>query len=109
LKAARALGGYIASGIFERLEVEDALRAAAAVCRLPEREAADVIRWGLEKGGDDPLSFNEQGRFTENTCSLKDSPSVTQKNDLMNNNTMQIETAWASDKNPWASDKSSWR
>jgi hypothetical protein len=108
LKAARALGGYIASGIFERLEVADVLKAAASVCGLPEREAADVIRWGLEKGADVPLSFNEQGRFSENTCSLKDSPSVTQKNDLMNNNTRQIETAWASDKNAWASDKNAW-
>ncbi len=109
VKAARALGGYIASGVFERLEVEDVLKAAASVCGLPEREAADVIRWGLDKGGDDPLSFDEQGRFSENTCSSKDSPWVTQENDLMNNNTMQIETAWSSDKNPWASDKSSWR
>jgi hypothetical protein len=109
VKAARALGGYIASGTFERLEVEDVLRAAASVCGLPEREAADAIRWGVEKGGDDPLSFSEQGLFSENTCSLKDSPSPTQKNDLMNNNTMQIETAWASNKNPWASNKSSWR
>jgi hypothetical protein len=108
VKAARALGGYIASGTFERLEVEDLLRAAASVCGLPEREAADAIRWGLDKGGDEPLSFNEQERFTENTCSLKDSPWLTQKNDLMNNNTRQIETAWSSIKNPW-SNKSSWR
>jgi hypothetical protein len=109
VKAARALGGYIASGTFERLEVEDVLKAAASVCGLPEREAAAVIAWGLEKGADDPLSFDEQGRFSENTCSSKDSPWVTQKNDLMNNNTMQIATAWGSDKNAWASHKSSWR
>ncbi len=108
VKAARALGGYIASGVFERLEVEDVLIAAAAVCGLPEREAADAIRWGLVKGANDPLSFDEQGLFAENTCSLKDSPWLTQKNDLMNNNTMQIATAWSSDKNPWTSDKS-WR
>jgi len=108
LKAARALGGYIASGIFERLEVEDVLKAAASVCALSEHEAADVIKWGLDKGASDPLLFDEQGRFTENTYSSNDSSWVTQKSDLMNKNTTQIGTTWGSSKSPWASDKS-WR
>jgi len=58
LRAARALGGYIGSGTLERDEVEDVLSAAAEVCGLSDGEATDVIRWGLDKGIDDPLELN---------------------------------------------------
>ncbi len=58
LRSARALGGYVASGYLELHEVEDVLRAAADVCGLPDAEAADVIRWGLNKGSEKPLELN---------------------------------------------------
>lgn len=64
LRAARALGGYIGGGSLERDEVEDVLSAAAEVCGLPDGEAADVIRWGLDKGGDDPLELIRTGPYT---------------------------------------------
>ncbi len=57
LRAARALGGHIASGTLGRDEAEDVLSAAAEVCGLSDGEATDVIRWGLDKGIDDPLEL----------------------------------------------------
>lgn len=60
-RAARALGGYVAGGYLEAHEVEDALRAAAEVCGLPDGEAADVIRWGLDKGAEKPLELPDRG------------------------------------------------
>lgn len=57
LRAARALGGYVGGGYLERDEVEDVLLTAAEVCGLPNAEAVGVIRWGLEKGADDPLEL----------------------------------------------------
>ena len=66
LRSARALGGYIAGGCFERAKVEDALLAAAEACGLPQDEAADAIRWGLDNGQAEPLTFSgwEHRRFT---------------------------------------------
>lgn len=61
LRAARALGGYVGGGYLEAAEVEDTLLAAAEVCDLPGSEAAGVIRWGLEKGADDPLELRDAG------------------------------------------------
>lgn len=69
-RSARALGGYVASGTLEAHEVVDVLTAAATVCGLPEGEAADVIRWGLTKGAEDPLELEKSDRpqiiFTRN-------------------------------------------
>lgn len=59
LRAARALGGYVGSGHLDADEVENVLLAAAEVCDLPEAEAAGVIRWGLEKGAEDPLELSD--------------------------------------------------
>lgn len=58
LRSARALGGYVASGVLERAEVEDALLGAAAVCGLSETEAESIIAWGMEKGASEPLDLD---------------------------------------------------
>jgi hypothetical protein len=57
LRAARALGGYVGGGYLDAEEVEAVLLAAAEACGLPDAEAADVIRWGLDRGADDPLEL----------------------------------------------------
>jgi hypothetical protein len=57
LRSARALGGYVGGGYLDAEEVEAVLLAAAEVCGLPDAEAADVIRWGLDRGADDPLEL----------------------------------------------------
>jgi hypothetical protein len=101
---ARALGGYVGSSTLTLEEAQEVLAPAAEVCGLPEGEAADVIRWGLEKGQSEPLvleSFPEQPRFDENTCSGKQSPWLSQKADFTNRNTTQIGNGWNGGKSPW--------
>lgn len=76
LRSARALGGYVAGGVLEPREVIDTLTAAANVCGLPETEAADVIRWGLDKGALKPLepkSFGAAEPFNASNTAPKDS------------------------------------
>lgn len=58
-ESAYTLGGYVSSGYLERVEVENDLLRAAEVCGLPDGEATDVIRWGLDKGADKPLEFTD--------------------------------------------------
>jgi len=60
-ESAYALGGYVGSGYLEAHEVEDVLSAAAEVCGLPDGEAAEVIRWGLDKGAEKPLELTPNG------------------------------------------------
>lgn len=56
-RAAYALGGYVAGGHLEFCAAEEVLQAAVEVCGLPDAEAADVIRWGLNKGSEKPLEL----------------------------------------------------
>ena len=56
-ESAYTLGGYLGGGYLEREEVEDKLRSAAEACGLPDGEATDVIRWGLDRGTEKPLEL----------------------------------------------------
>lgn len=58
LRAARALGGYIASGYLTEDEVLEALLAASNTCGLDEAEAEAAIYWGFDSGVDAPLDFD---------------------------------------------------
>ena len=60
LRRARALGGYVAGGYLEPHEVEEALLESALICGLPEGEAVDAIRWGLENGANSPLELERE-------------------------------------------------
>jgi len=63
IRYAVATGGLIPHGLDPR-EAEEALVAAALEAGLPEREARDAARWGLEAGAKSPLDLGEA--FTAN-------------------------------------------
>jgi hypothetical protein len=77
-ESAYVLGGYVGSGYLEAHEIEDVLSAAAEVCGLPDGEAANVIRWGLDKGAEKPLDltlekphmFDAKPSFGAKGCAL---------------------------------------
>lgn len=57
VRHARTLGGYVGSGAVSYQEAYDTLTDAAAACGLPQAEAAEAIRWGLEAGSSEPLEL----------------------------------------------------
>ncbi|BCP98665.1 hypothetical protein TthHB5008_17640 [Thermus thermophilus] len=59
IRYAVAAGGLIPHGLDPR-EAEEVLVAAAMRSGLPEREARDAARWGLEKGEKRPLPLEER-------------------------------------------------
>lgn len=59
---ARAAGGLLPHGLDPR-EAEELLVAAAMQAGLPEREAREAVRWGLEVGAQAPLPLEEAGGF----------------------------------------------
>jgi hypothetical protein len=63
IRYAVATGGLIPHGLDPR-EAEEALVAAALEAGLPEREAREAARWGLEAGAKSPLDLGEA--FTAN-------------------------------------------
>jgi hypothetical protein len=108
LRAARALGGYVGGGYLDAEEVQEVLLAAAEVCGLPDAEAADVIRWGLDKGADDPLELSSSAAplshpqpFDELGSSSNKSPWASQKSHLMNATSTQIAKTWTNAESPW--------
>ncbi len=58
IRYAVATGGLIPHGLDPR-EAEEALVAAAMQAGLPEREARDAARWGLEAGVKSPLDLGD--------------------------------------------------
>jgi len=64
---ARATGGLLPHGL-EPLEAEEVLVGAAMQAGLPEREAREAARWGLEVGAKSPLDleggFPQTGGFS---------------------------------------------
>jgi hypothetical protein len=63
IRYAVATGGLIPHGLDPR-EAEEALVGAALEAGLPEREAREAARWGLEAGAKSPLDLGEG--FTAN-------------------------------------------
>jgi hypothetical protein len=63
IRYAVATGGLVPHGLDPR-EAEEALVGAAMQAGLPEREARDAARWGLEAGAKSPLDLGEG--FTAN-------------------------------------------
>ncbi|MFD3005149.1 bifunctional DNA primase/polymerase [Thermus tengchongensis] len=59
---ARAAGGLLPHGLDPR-EAEEALVSAALQAGLPEREAREAVRWGLEVGAQAPLPLEGPGGF----------------------------------------------
>ncbi|WP_082077870.1 bifunctional DNA primase/polymerase [Thermus filiformis] len=58
---ARAAGGLLPHGL-DRQEAEEALVAAGMAAGLPEREAREATRWGLEVGERAPLELEDRPR-----------------------------------------------
>jgi hypothetical protein len=58
IRYAVATGGLIPHGLDPR-EAEEALVAAALEAGLPEREAREAARWGLEAGAKSPLDLGD--------------------------------------------------
>jgi hypothetical protein len=58
IRYAVAAGGLVPHGLSPE-EAEEVLVAAALEAGLPEREARDAARWGLEAGGKAPLDLGE--------------------------------------------------
>jgi hypothetical protein len=68
IRYAVATGGLIPHGLDPR-EAEEALVGAALEAGLPEREARDAARWGLEAGAKSPLDLGDpdaQGTLLKN-------------------------------------------
>lgn len=104
LRAARTMGGYIASEYLAEDEVTEALELAAGECGLEDQEIGGCISRGISYGLGHPLYLTKDERespFNENTRSPNESPWVTQKSDLTNKNTTQIGSSWGSHKSPW--------
>jgi hypothetical protein len=108
LRSARALGGYVGGGYLDAEDVEEVLLAAAEVCGLADGEAADVIRWGLDRGADDPLELSSSAAplshpqpFDELGSSSNKSPWASQKSHLMNATSTQIAKTWTNAESPW--------
>ncbi|WP_253665875.1 DNA primase [Thermus scotoductus] len=59
---ARAAGGLLPHGL-DPHEAEEVLVAAAMQAGLPEREAREAVRWGLEVGSRAPLHLEDRGDF----------------------------------------------
>ncbi len=82
IRYAVATGGLIPHGLDPR-EAEEALVAAAMQAGLPEREARDAVRWGLEAGAKSPLDLGEgfaaKGGVFRNALCGKPEPSPSQK------------------------------
>jgi Bifunctional DNA primase/polymerase, N-terminal. len=81
IRYAVATGGLIPHGLDPR-EAEEVLVAAALEAGLPEREAWDAVRWGLEAGVKAPLDLGEAftakaGVFRKPLCG-KPEPSPSQ-------------------------------
>jgi hypothetical protein len=82
IRYAVATGGLIPHGLDPR-EAEEALVGAAMQAGLPEREAREAVRWGLEAGAKSPLDLGERftasgGVFRKGLCG-KPEPSPSQK------------------------------
>jgi hypothetical protein len=82
IRYAVATGGLIPHGLSPE-EAEEVLVAAALEARLPEREAREAARWGLEAGAKSPLDLGEGftangGVFRKALCG-KPEPSPSQK------------------------------
>jgi hypothetical protein len=82
IRYAVATGGLIPHGLDPR-EAEEALVGAAMQAGLPEREARDAARWGLEAGAKAPLDLGEGftangGVFRKGVCG-KPEPFSSQK------------------------------
>ena len=58
IRYAVATGGLLPHGL-DPLEAEEVLVAAAMQAGLPEREAREGVRWGLEVGASSPLDLGE--------------------------------------------------
>jgi hypothetical protein len=82
IRYAVATGGLIPHGLDPR-EAEEALVGAAMQAGLPEREAREAARWGLEAGAKSPLDLGagftaNGGVFRKGVCG-KPEPSPSQK------------------------------
>ncbi len=82
IRYAVATGGLIPHGLDPR-EAEEALVGAALEAGLPEREAREAARWGLEAGAKSPLDLGagftaNGGVFRKGLCG-KPEPSPSQK------------------------------
>jgi hypothetical protein len=82
IRYAVATGGLIPHGLDPR-EAEEVLVGAAMQAGLPEREAREAARWGLEAGAKSPLDLGEGftangGVFRKALCG-KPEPSPSQK------------------------------
>lgn len=60
IRYSRLVGGLLPMGL-DPIEAEEALVAAALEAGLPEREAREAARWGLEVGRDSPLAWGAWG------------------------------------------------
>ena len=96
---ARAAGGLLPHGLDPR-EAQELLVAAAMQAGLPEREAREAVRWGLEVGAQAPLpleeDFGPRGAFWAKGLAQNPVPSWTAKTRFWANETHQYR-----EPNPW--------
>jgi len=112
IRYARAAGGLLPHGL-DRQEAEEVLVAAAMAAGLPEKEARDAARWGLEVGEKAPLPLEDRPDFVPRGSILcqafgtKSAPSRTAKRAFRANKPIR-ENPWGEEASPWSEEASPW-